>query len=503
MLRLLFRLPVIAWHFGRGGVLGHLARLPILPGWLTRLAAMIDTLIARRNPARPGQALAEALTVLGPAFVKFGQALSTRADLIGPAVAADLAHLQDKLPPFSPVAVRRLIEAESGLALDKCFSQFEEAPVAAASIAQVHHAVLPDGRPVAVKLLRPGIRRRMADDIAVFRQLAKLVESLAPATRRLRLVAAVEQFAVIADQELDLRLEAAAATKLAANMAADRGIHIPWVSWDHTTERMLVLEWVEGIRIDDRTALENAGHDIEQLTTIAARAFFNQVFRDGFFHADMHPGNIFIRADGVLVPVDFGIMGSLSLEDRLFLARLLTALLERDYDNVARLHWDAGMIGPAVSLTGFALSVRAVAEPVLDKPIGEVSLGAVLGQIFGLSRRYDIAVQPQFTLLQKTMVMAEGVGRQLNPDANMWGLARDLAADWMEEHTAIGQRLSQFADRLLELGLRLPQILDRLEEVLQQPPPEPPEPRRPLPWLILLAAGIIIISGVVLVVRNM
>ena len=275
-------------------------------------------------------------------------------------------------------------------------------------------------------------------------------------------------------------------------MADDEGIHIPWVDLEHTTSEMLVIEWIEGIRIDDVAALTAAGHDIGKITEIAASSFFNQVFRDGFFHADMHPGNIFIAADGTLVPIDFGIMGQLDFVDRLFLARLLTAMLDRDYDRVAQLHADAGMLGQDVSLAAFAQSIRAVADPVMGKALGEVSLGIVLGQIFQISTRFAVEVQPQFNLLQKTMMMAEGVARQLNPQADMWTLARPLAANWMRDQANFARRIETVIEEALNIAARLPRILDALEA--GKPAPEP-APRLLLPTAIsCLALALALLS---------
>ena len=490
----LFRLPLIAWHLGRAGTLGHMARITLLPGWMRQLCAGLDRLVRSRGARRDaGGALAEALIRLGPGFIKFGQALSTRADLIGPSMAHSLSLLQDRLPAIHGSKARRLIEAETGMPIAELFQEFDDEAVAAASIAQVHRAVLADGRRVAVKLLRPGIRRRMQSDTTLFYALARLLEWMAPNLQRLKLVTAVDQFTQISEIELDLRLEAAAAGKLADNMAGDDGIHVPWVDLEHTTSAMLVIEWVEGIRIDDVEALTAAGHDIGAITETAARCFFNQVFRDGFFHADMHPGNIFIAADGTLVPIDYGIMGHLDFADRLFLARLLTAMLDRDYDKVARLHADAGMLGETVSLAQFAQSVRAVADPVMGKPLGEVSLGTVLGQIFQLSTRFSIAVQPQYNLLQKTMMMAEGVARQLNPDADMWSLARPLASDWMTEQAQFARRFETLLEEALALASRLPRIIAALES-RDQDSPAPANSNGAALAVALLALGIAVLA---------
>ena len=493
MVLAMFRLPAIAWHLGRAGALGHIAKITLLPAWMRRLCAGLDALVRSRSARRDaGGALAEALIRLGPGFIKFGQALSTRADLIGPEMAHSLSLLQDRLPAFPGALARRRIEAEAGRPVTEIFRQFDDEAVAAASIAQVHQAELVDGRRVAVKLLRPGIRRRMQADTALFYSLARILEGAAPNLRRLRLVAAVDQFTQISDIELNLRLEAAAAGKLADNMAGDSGITVPWVDLENTTSGMLIIEWVEGIRIDDVEALTAAGHDIGKITEAAARSFFNQVFRDGFFHADMHPGNIFVAADGTLVPIDFGIMGHLDFGDRLFLARLLTAMLDRDYDMVARLHADAGMLADHVSLAHFAQSVRAVADPVMGKALGEVSLGTVLGQIFQISTRFEIAVQPQYNLLQKTMMMAEGVARQLNPDADMWSLARPLASDWMAEQMNFTRRAEGLVEDVISLVTRLPRLLETLE-TQKSPQTSPAQNGGPLA-VALLALGLAILA---------
>jgi ubiquinone biosynthesis protein len=407
-------------------------------------------------------------------------------------MSLSLSQLQDRLPAFPARIARRLVESETGKPLDATFTEFTDTPVAAASIAQVHAATLIDGRRVAVKLLRPQIDQRMRSDTMLFFALASILEWAAPGLRRLKLVTAVQQFVEISDVELDLRMEAAAAGRLAENLRDDAGIYVPWVDLERSTSRMLVIEWIDGIRIDDVPALEAAGHNIADLTEAAARSFFNQVFRDGFFHADMHPGNIFVAADSRLVPIDFGIMGFLDFADRLFLARLLMAMLDRDYDMVAKLHADAGMLGDDVSLPHFAQAVRAVADPVMGKSLGEVSLGTVLGQILQLSTRFSIEVQPQFNLLQKTMMMAEGVARQLNPQADMWDLSRPLASDWMRDQAGLAKRAETFIEDALLVASRLPRLLKELEDSAGQ---KPTSSRNDLPIFIsLLALALAILS---------
>jgi ubiquinone biosynthesis protein len=476
MIRALARLPHIAWHLGRAGVLGHMANIIILPSWLRQTCRLLDNAVRSRGAVKDaGGALCQALVRLGPGFVKFGQALSTRSDLIGPELGQSLAMLQDRLPPFSALRARQIVTSQTGLPIETLFSHFDDKAVAAASIAQVHRAILTDGRAVAVKLLRPDIEKRMQADTALFYSLAQILEWLAPGVRRLHLVTAVAQFRQLSEIELDLRLEAAAAGRLADNMRDDKGIYIPWVDLENSTRQMLIIEWVEGIRIDDVANLTKAGHDIGKITEYAARSFFNQVFRDGYFHADMHPGNIFVRPDGNLVPIDFGIMGYLDFQDRLFLARLLSAMLDRNYDMVANLHKEAGMLNENVSVHQFSQSVRAAADPVMGKAVGDVSLGLVLGQIFQLATRFEIEVQPQFNLLQKTMMMAEGVARQLNPSAHMWQLARPLTDDWMQSQANVTTQAKQIFDEVIQILTRLPRLITDFEKAQRrQAPPKPP-----------------------------
>ena len=488
---ILFRLPRTGWILGRAGVLGHLSQIELLPPWLRRLLSFVNFIIAGSSAKKDaGQALCDALQASGPAFIKFGQALATRADLIGPELANGLSQLQDSLPAFSGDVARRHIEKTTGRPVSDLFTDFNGDAVAAASIAQVHKAVLHDGQTVAVKLLRPHIAQRMQADIRFFRALAILVETVAPGLKRLKLVTAVEQFATLSEIELDLRMEAAAGGRLAENMAGDDGIRIPHIHIEHSTTDMLVMEWIDGVKIDDRIALEAAGHDIAAVTNIAAASFFNQVFRDGYFHGDMHPGNIFITGDGTLVPIDFGIMGQLDLKDRLFLAQLLVAILTRDYDKVASLHADAGMLPDDISLPLFSQNLRAVVDPVLGKSLGDISLGLVLGQILRLSTRFEISVQPQFTLLQKTMVMAEGVARSLNPNANMWELSKPLAEKWMADHAHPAAVLHRTITEVSSIIRRLPGVLDRLEQ-----DPEPPAKQ---PYFAMIITSLLSVTAIVI-----
>jgi ubiquinone biosynthesis protein len=403
---------------------------------------------------------------MGPSFIKLGQALSTRADLIGEEVATDLAELQDRLPPFPAAQARAAIEREFGKPLTELYAAFDDEPVAAASIAQVHFARTAEGAAVAVKVLRPGIAAAMARDLDLFTWLAELAERWQPSLRRLRPVAVVETLRETVRVEMDLRLEAAAADELAQNFADDAAFRVPRVDWQRTARTVLTLERVGGIRVDDRAALLAAGFDLRDLLARAAANFFYQVFRDGFFHADMHPGNLFIDPDGALVAVDFGIMGRLDRATRFYLADMLVAFINRDYRRVAEVHFEAGYVPREQSLDAFAQSARAIGEPIFGLPMGEISLGRLLAQLFEVTQQFEMETQPQLLLLQKTMVLIEGMGRRLDPSVNMWLLARPLVEDWMRANRGPEARLADIVSQSTDLLGRLPVTLRHLEDLL-------------------------------------
>jgi ubiquinone biosynthesis protein len=403
---------------------------------------------------------------LGPSFIKLGQLLSTRADLFGEEITLDLASLQDRLPPFPGGEARTLIEAEFARPLDTLFASFEDTAVAAASIAQVHFAQTTDGHDVAVKVLRPGIIEAFSRDLDLFLWLATLSERLQPMLRRLKPVEVVQALAEVVQFEMDLRFEAAAASELAENFAGDPNFRVPRVDWRRTGRSVLTLERISGVRVDDRAALTAAGHRIDDLLIKAAEAFFNQVFRDGFFHADIHPGNMFVEASGAIVVVDFGIMGRLDRATRFYLADMLLGFLSGDYRRVAEIHFAAGYVPPARSVDAFAQACRAIGEPILGQPLQEISFARLLAQLFQVTEQFEMETQPQLLLLQKTMVQIEGLGRRLDPEVNIWTLARPLIEAWMRDNRGPEARLRHQFDTLAEVIDAVPRLVRSLEALL-------------------------------------
>ena len=426
-------------------------------------AIALARLFSRRGSGRPGQRLALALQQAGPSFIKLGQALSTRSDLLGEEFSADLSELQDSLPAFPAAQARATIEAELAKPMAELFKEFDDQPIAAASIAQVHFAITHDGREVAVKVLRPDIEEAFRRDVDLMFWVAELVEVAKPEYRRLRPVETVRTLAKSIEMEMDLRFEAAAAAELQENFAGDENFSVPAVDWRLTGQKVLTTERVHGIPIDDISALNAAGHDTNDLLQKSAEAFFLQVFRDGFFHADMHPGNMFVRPDGGLAAVDFGIMGRLDAKTRRHLGELLLSFLTRNYRRTAEIHFEAGWIPADQSVDTFTQACRSIAEPILDLPQNEISIATLLGQLFSITKTFNMETQPQLLLLQKTMLTAEGTGRKLNPEANMWLMAKPLIEQWVISHLGPEARLIEAVSTLSGAFSRLPRLLENLD----------------------------------------
>lgn len=463
--RNILRLGAIGAALTRNGALFPLENAGdggrLLAGWLSRFT------LPEAAALRPGQRLAAALQELGPSFVKLGQALSTRPDLVGEEIAEDLSELQDRLAPFPAEAARAIIAAELDKPIEDLFLGFDDKPVAAASIAQVHFAVTAEGEDVAVKVLRPGVELRFARDIALFTWLAVWAERLFPKWRRLRLVDSVKAFEDSVVLEMDLRFEAAAAAEMRENFEGDAGFAIPRIDWQRTARRVLTLERIEGISIDEVDAIRDAGHDLVQVTEQAAAAFFNMVFRDGFFHADLHPGNLFVAPDGKLVAVDFGITGRVDEQTRRFLGEMLLGFLNGDYRKVAEVHFQAGFVPADKSIDNFTQACRSIAEPILGKPLHEISIARLLGQLFQVTETFAMETQPQLLLLQKSMLVAEGVGRRLNPETNMWQLARPLIERWMVANLGPQARIRQGIGHLAGTLESLPRLVLQAEKTVE------------------------------------
>lgn len=420
----------------------------------------------RLKPAEKGRRLSRALEAMGPSFIKLGQTFSTRSDLIGDELAKELSTLQDKLPPFDGKAARAIVEEEMEAPLDALFSSFDEKAVAAASVAQVHFATTKDGREVAVKLLRPGIDDAFARDIALFYWLADMVDCFRPDLARLRLREVVALMEETVHFETDLRMEAAAASRLRDNLKNDQGFYVPKVYWDLTAHRMLTLERIEGIPVGDVEAIKAAGHSAAKIANIAAVSFFNQVFRDGFFHADMHPGNLFVQKDGTLAVVDFGIMGRLDKPTRIFLARVLHGFLTEDYHSLAKVHFDMGLVPPHKSQEAFELAMMAITKPIIGKSLKDISFARLFGQLIATAESFEMQVQPHLLLLHKNMMITEGVGLMLNPDINMWQVAEPLIHEWAAANLGPRARIKEHAEEALSLLKNAPGLVRDVRAVL-------------------------------------
>ncbi|MEN3952133.1 2-polyprenylphenol 6-hydroxylase [Iodidimonas sp. SYSU 1G8] len=458
------RLFKIARTLARHDAMFPLDLLAMPPALRTSLGVL--TVFNRRQinaPIPPGERLARALEELGPTFIKLGQALATRPDIVNAEVAEALTRLQDRLPPFPGAEARAIIEDELGQPVEALFTQFDDNAVAAASIAQVHKAVTIDGLKVAVKVLRPGVREAFRRDLGTFFWFARLMESHVPDTRRLRPIKVAETFAEMVVLEMDLRYEAAAGSELRENMAGEHGFRIPRVHWPTTSERILTTEWIDGTPLGDRAALEALGIDMRALATVLVRVFLLQVMRDGFFHADLHQGNLFVDTDGNLVAVDFGIMGRLDRKSRRYLAEILRGFHTGDYRRIAEVHFEAGYVPRGKNVGTFAQALRAIGEPIAGRPVRDISFGKLLAQLFQITATFEMRTQPQLLLLQKTMVMAEGLAMYMDPEINMWEVSPPVVQAWLADNMGPDAYLRESAEAALSLLRSMPLIAEELE----------------------------------------
>ena len=403
---------------------------------------------------------------IGPGFVKLGQALSTRPDIFGLNITNRLILLQDKLPPFSDKIAIKIIEEETNNKIDMMFKSFEENPIAAASVAQVHKGVLKNGNKVAIKILRPNIKQTLFRDFKLFYGICNILEFFSTNCKRLSLKEIISTFAQSSLDEIDLRLEASNSEQLSENFTNYKFFDTPKIYWEYTTKKILVSEFIEGVRIDQISNLK-ININIEKLTKVASEIFFYQSFRDGFFHGDLHPGNIFVNQSGKIIAVDFGIMGRLNLNDRKFLAKLFNFLLNKQFYEIAKLHKENGMLDKNTDLYKLTQEIRILSTPILNKPIGDISMGNLFGEILSLSRKFNIKFQAKFCLLQKSMIMAEGIARQINPKANIWQTTEPLMEEWINENMKYDFLFEKIIENNL-ISKELVEIIQKIDKVLKK-----------------------------------
>jgi ubiquinone biosynthesis protein len=430
------------------------------------------TWFERRRGGTRGERIRLALEELGPIFVKFGQALSTRRDLLPSDIADELEKLQDRVPPFPGSEARAIVERAYGRSVTEVFEEFDETPLAAASIAQVHVARLRSGEDVVVKVIRPGVREKIERDIEVLHVFARLARDYAREGRRLRPVEVVKEYEKTILDELDLMREASNAAQLKRNFAGNELLHVPAVYWDYCRPEAMVMERIRGVIINDLDELRRRGANIQRLAENGVTIFFTQVLRHNFFHADMHPGNIFVQLDDPEHPkycaVDFGIMGTLTPRDQHYLAENFLAFFERDWRRVAQLHVDSGWVPADTRVDELETAVRTVCEPIFNKPLSEISFGQVLLRLFEVARRFQMTVQPQLILLQKTLLQIEGLGRQLYPDLDLWKTAQPILRDWAADRLSGRNLASQLRRQLPDLSEALRMLPQILQQAVQQ-----------------------------------
>jgi ubiquinone biosynthesis protein len=467
----LLRLTRAGYVFAREGVFSMVDTRPLpVPA---KAAVALGRLIERPNAKDGSSRLAAALGKLGPSYVKLGQFLATRPDVVGPSIARDLESLQDKMPPFPQSEAEATVVAALGKPISAIYASFGR-PVAAASIAQVHRAEIGEGdarRTVAVKILRPGIERRFKVDLDAFFFAARKGEALSTEAQRLRLVEVVGTLARSVSLEMDFRLEAAALSEMAENTRDDPDFRVPTVDWDRTAREVLTMEWVDGTPLNDRAALEARGYDLPALGRNVIQSFLRHALRDGFFHADMHPGNLFVDDEGRLVAVDFGIMGRLGPKERRFLAEILFGFITRDYHRTAQVHFDAGYVPAHHSVDAFAQAIRAIGEPIHNRTAEDISMAKLLTLLFEVTGLFDMRTRPELLLLQKTMVVVEGVARSLDPKLDMWTTADPVVREWIARNLGPVGRLEGAVEGASQIGRfigEVPSLLNRAGTLLDQ-----------------------------------
>ncbi len=477
----IFRLLRWGRTLARHGALRGIEADPNTPPQVRRLAR-----IARFGAVQPRTPdYAGAFQDIGPAAIKLGQTLATRPDVVGDEAAHNLLSLQDSLPPVPFAAIKAEIERSFGKPIETLYASIEEVPVGAASIAQVHRAVTAEGKTVAVKVLRPGIREKFAEDIQTYEWAAAHLEGLGGEASRLRPRLVIANFKRWTLRELDLRREAASASELAEKMATTDGYRVPGIDWDRTNGRVMTIDWIDGIKISETDALRAAGHNLDALAQHLVLTFLKQAISMGYFHADMHQGNLFVEPDGTIAAIDFGIMGRIDRRARLWLAEILYGLTTGNYRRVAEIHFEAQYVPSYHSVDEFATALRAVGEPTRGRPVSELSVGQMLDSLFAITREFDMQTQPHLLLLQKTMVMVEGLATQLNPRINMWDVAAPYVREWIRDELGPEAAIATKIQSDVETLLRLPDLVRRIEE--KYPPkggaPEtPPLPQIELVW---------------------
>ena len=480
-----WRLGRWARILARHGALRGIARDPNTPAPVRTLVRIFS--IGTRQPAQPRYA--DAFQAIGPAAIKLGQTLATRPDLVGEAAALDLQRLQDRLPAVAFPIIRHAIETSLGRPLETLFASIDEEPVGAASIAQVHRALTPDGRTVAVKVLRPGVEDDFKRAIDTYQWAAAQLEGMSTEARRLRPRLTIETFKRWTARELNFMREAASASELAEAMTAEPDFVVPAIDWQRSTAKVLTIAWVDGVKLADRAALTAAGYDTPKLARTLIHAFLRQAIAEGFFHADMHQGNLFALPGDRIAAIDFGIMGRIDRRARVWLAEILYGLITGNYKRVAEIHFEAGYVPAHHNVEEFATALRAVGEPMRGLPVKDMSIGMMLDGLFSITRDFDMVTQPHLLLLQKTMVMVEGVATSLDPDINLWETAAPFVREWIR--TELGPEAA-LADRLI-LDFRtlagLPDLIRRIEARYPAPGGEPPAPPLAQVEIVRLGGG--------------